>query len=156
VERLALVCTSPGGTAPSYPLHRLEAMTEQERGALMLTLLDTRFTPEFLAAHPEHQQFLRMMAEHQRGAARLSADQQRGAREQLLARAGFDVIARLSRIGCPTLVASGAFDGIAPPENARLIADLVASAEYREYDGGHAFMVQDPRAVPEIIEFLAG
>ena len=52
VERLALVCTSPGGASPSYPLHELAALNESDREAQRTRLLDTRFTPEWLAAHP--------------------------------------------------------------------------------------------------------
>ena len=33
-ERLALVCTSPGGASPSYPLHELAEIGEDERAAL--------------------------------------------------------------------------------------------------------------------------
>src|SRR5262245_33918306 len=51
VERLALLCTSPGGIAPSYPLHELEDLSPEDRGAVYLPLLDTRFTPEWLAEH---------------------------------------------------------------------------------------------------------
>jgi len=97
-----------------------------------------------------------MMASYQENASQSTAEQLRGSREQLMARARHDVIDRLARITCPTLVASGRFDGIASPANGRLIADLVPGADYRQYDGGHAFTAQDPRATPEIIEFLSG
>jgi len=50
-ERLALLCTSPGGAGgASYPLHELAQLTEDERNAKGLELLDSRFTPEWLAA----------------------------------------------------------------------------------------------------------
>ena len=63
---------------------------------------------------------------------------------------------RLDRITCPTLVASGRYDGIAPPENGEAIASRIPDAELRLYEGGHMFMVQDRSATPAIIEFLAG
>ena len=62
---------------------------------------------------------------------------------------------RLGRISCPTLVASGRFDGIAPPVNGAYIASHLPAAEQRLYDGGHGFFVQDPAAFPDIIGFLS-
>ena len=53
VERLALVCTSPGGIGgASYPLHELTSLSDEERTAISVPLLDTRFNPEWLAEHP--------------------------------------------------------------------------------------------------------
>ena len=47
VERLALLCTSPGGDAgASYPLTELSGLVEAERATVGTRLLDTRFTPE--------------------------------------------------------------------------------------------------------------
>ena len=67
-----------------------------------------------------------------------------------------DVFERLPRITCPTLVAAGRYDGIAPPRNAEAIAAQVTNAELRIYDGGHAFFAQDRRALPEVMDFLEG
>ena len=61
IERLALVCTSPGGASPSYPLHELAALAESDRDALRTRLLDTRFTPEWLSAHPADQRLVEML-----------------------------------------------------------------------------------------------
>jgi hypothetical protein len=52
-------------------------------------------------------------------------------------------------------VASGRFDGIAPPANGRALAARIAGAELRLYEGGHAFFAQDPTALPEILAFLS-
>jgi pimeloyl-ACP methyl ester carboxylesterase len=47
VERLALGCTSPGGAGrSSYPLHELGPLDDPTRSDRMLSILDTRFTPE--------------------------------------------------------------------------------------------------------------
>jgi 3-oxoadipate enol-lactonase len=51
-------------------------------------------------------------------------------------------------------VASGRFDGIAPPANGEAIAARIPGAELRLYEGGHAFFAQDPKAFPDIFEFL--
>src|SRR5918999_332479 len=52
VERLALACTSSGGAGgSSYPLHELVDLSEEERGQIGVRLLDSRFTPDWLATH---------------------------------------------------------------------------------------------------------
>jgi len=154
VERLALLCTSPGGAAgASYPLHELEQLPADERIAIALGLLDTRFTPEWLADHPSDQGLVTMLAE--RRLAAKSDDEQRGEAAQLEARSHLDVAERLGRITCPTLVASGRYDGIAPPANGEAIAARIPGSELRLYEGGHAFVAQDPAAFPEILDFLA-
>lgn len=155
IERLALVCTSPGGVGgSSFPLHELGELPVEEQLAQRIQLLDTRFTPEWLAEHPDDQALVDFLA--QREATPRDAEVQRGATEQLRARAGHDVSDRLGAVTCPTLVACGRYDGIAPPANSKEIASRIPGAELREYEGGHAFFVQDPAAYPEIIEFLAG
>jgi 3-oxoadipate enol-lactonase len=75
-------------------------------------------------------------------------------RAQLEARAGHDSWERLGAITCPTLVASGRHDGIAPVANGRAIASRIRGAEFRSYAGGHAFLFQDPAAMPELLTFL--
>lgn len=152
VERLALVCTSPGGAFASYPLHELASMREDQVLALRATLLDTRFTPEYLAEHEAD----RMLAEFatQRSAEPVPDTVQRGMTAQLDARSRHDVVDRLDRITCPTLVASGRYDGIAPPTNGEAIAARVPGADLRIYEGGHMFFVQDPSAMPDILDFL--
>ena len=57
---------------------------------------------------------------------------------------------------CPTLVASGRFDGIAPVANGEAITARVPGAEQRIYEGGHLFIAQDPAAYPDVMGFLAG
>jgi pimeloyl-ACP methyl ester carboxylesterase len=154
VERLALVCTSPGGDFASFPLHEMAERSPEELLAIGATLLDTRFTPEYLAEHETD----RVLAEFvgQRRASPPTGDAQRGQVAQLDARSRHDVVDRLPRITCPTLVASGRYDGIAPVENGEAIASRVPGADLRIYEGGHMFFVQDPVAMPEILDFLAG
>jgi pimeloyl-ACP methyl ester carboxylesterase len=83
-----------------------------------------------------------------------SEDQQRGEREQLLARRDHDVMDRLPNITCPTVVAAGRYDGIAPLANSEAIVSRIPDSELRVYEGGHIFFVQDPRAIPETLDFL--
>src|SRR5262245_21154708 len=121
VERLALLCTSPGGRGgASYPLHELADLTPADRAPIALRILDTRFTPDWLAAHPNDRALVEIMAA--RADAVKTDEQLRGEREQLAARRYHDVSNRLSAITCPTFVACGRFDGIAPPANSEWIA----------------------------------
>jgi 3-oxoadipate enol-lactonase len=153
VERLALVCTSPGGAGgSSYPLHELADLPEAERAATGARVLDTRFTEEWLATHEFDRTLAEMMAA--RTTVPKSAEQLRGENEQLQARRGHDVFDRLPKVTCPTFVAAGRYDGIAPPSNAEAIVSRIPDAELRLYEGGHAFFAQDPQAYPDVIEFL--
>ena len=152
VERLALLCTSPGGAMTSYPLHELASLTDDERAAKYLPLLDTRFTPEWLEAHEADRNLVTMMTNRTTGEK--PPEVVRGERAQLDARRRHDVLDRLGAITCPTLVAAGRFDGIAPLANSEAIAERVPAAELRVYEGGHAFVAQDRRAFPEILDFL--
>ena len=154
VERLALLCTSPGGAMPSYPLHELATLPEAERAPKYLPLLDTRFTSEWLEAHESDRNLVKMMAA--RTAGTKSPEVMRGELAQLDARRRHDVLDRLGAITCPTLVAAGRFDGIAPLANSEAIAESVPDAELRVYEGGHAFVAQDRRAFPEVLDFLVG
>ncbi|MGZ4758759.1 MAG: alpha/beta fold hydrolase [Acidimicrobiales bacterium] len=155
VERLALLCTSPGGDlGASYPLHELAGLDDAERAAKLVEITDTRFTPKWLASHPDDQMLADFIAQRGRGAS--SPEVERGEVEQLDARRSLDVGDRLPRISCPTMVASGRYDGIAPVTNGEAIAARIHGAELRVYEGGHAFFVQDASALPEVLDFLAG
>ena len=156
VERLALLCTSPGGAAgASYPLHELADLPTEQRLERSVALLDTRFSPEWFA-DPDHGADRALMEMLGRNAAgEKTPDQQRGEAAQLDARSHHDVTDRLARISCPTFVASGEFDGIAPVSNGRAIADRITDAQFHVYSGGHLFMVQDPTAMPDVLEFLS-
>lgn len=154
IERLALVCTSAGGTAgASYPLHELAGLPADERDAIGLRLVDTRFDDEWLATHALDRA---IVANRAAGAAReRTPEQRRGEAMQLEARRHHDVTDRLGRIIAPTFVACGEFDGIAPPANGQAIHERIAGSQLRTYQGGHLFFIQDPAALPDILDFLA-
>ena len=154
VQRLALLCTSAGGDAgSSYPLHELGALSAAGRNAKVTVLTDSRYTPEWLATHPDDAAMVRMRGEQ--AAMQKSADTIRGERLQLGARIGHDVADRLHLITAPTFVTAGKFDGIAPPVNSEAIIGLIADATMAVYEGGHIFTAQDPSAIREIRTFLA-
>jgi pimeloyl-ACP methyl ester carboxylesterase len=154
VERLALLCTSPGGVGgSSYPLEELAALPPEEAAEQGTRLLDTRFSPEWLADHPADRGLVELIAAR-RGAPR-SAEEQRGIAAQMEARRHHDVSARLASITCPTFVGAGQYDGIAPPANSEAIVARIPGSELRVYTGGHLFVAQDPAAFPDILDFLA-
>lgn len=147
VTRLALLATSPGGAFASYPLETLAGLPDAERAERILTLTDRRWTPQWLAAHPD-QAALASFATPD-GTAGTP-----GAVLQLQARSGHDVLDRLFRVSCPTFVGSGRFDGIAPMANGEAIAERIAGAQFRVYQGGHGFLAQDRAAWPDLLAFL--
>ncbi|MFZ0043662.1 MAG: alpha/beta hydrolase [Solirubrobacteraceae bacterium] len=149
LERLALVCTSAGGKGgSSYPLHELLEVSAEQRAATGLKITDSRWDERWLAAHPGD----RALA--QRLAARQDPAGSTGLRAQLLARADHDVWDRLDAITCPTLIAYGRYDGIAPAQNSAAIASRIPAPDLRGYEGGHLFIAQDPTAMPELVTFL--
>jgi pimeloyl-ACP methyl ester carboxylesterase len=155
VERLALLCTSPGGKGgSSYPLHELDGMEPQEQARISLRNLDTRFSPAWLEDHAGDRALVELMSA--RADTPRQPREREGERLQLKARRGHDVWDRLERISCPTLVACGRFDGVAPPANSEAIASRITGSRLCRYDGGHLFLFQDPRASPEIAAFLSG
>lgn len=152
ISRLVLMCTSSGGAGgSSYPLHALADLAAEERERLSTQILDSRFTAEWLDAHPSDRALVDQMA-RRRGEPTEAA--RRGAKLQLRARAGHDAFDRLGRVNTPTLVASGRFDGIAPPSNGAAIAARIPGAVARIYEGGHAFFLQDPAAMSDAVDFL--
>ncbi len=153
VERLALLCTSPGGAGgSSYPLHELAGLVAGPTGRDLGATPRLAILGEWLATHPSDRMLVDTMAQRRSDGA--SEEVRRGEAEQLGARRHHDVWDRLGRITCPTFVAAGRFDGIAPLANSEAMAGRIAGAALHVYDGGHAFFIQDRRAFPEIIDFL--
>jgi 3-oxoadipate enol-lactonase len=154
VERLALLCTSPGGGGgSSYPLHELRARSSEDRAEISMRVMDTRFTPEWFDDHPTDRMFVDGLAG--RAVADPGSETERGEIEQLDARSRHDVWNRLPRITCPTFIAAGRYDGIAVLSNSENIAARIPDAELHVYEGGHGFFAQDPTAFPEILDFLS-
>jgi 3-oxoadipate enol-lactonase len=149
VDRLALCCTSSGGTGgASYPLHELVDLDPEERPGTQLELMDTRWDRAWREANPA---MATMIIER---FASSTASPTPGLRLQLEARSHHDTVDRLHTIACPTLVAGGRYDGIAPPANSEFLAQAIPGAQLRLFDGGHGFFMQDPTAVPALVEFL--
>jgi 3-oxoadipate enol-lactonase len=151
VERLVLACTSAGGAGgASFPLQELANQGPEERSARRLEILDTRWDAAWREAHPDMVKLIgeRMSLEGDDGKPSV------GLTNQLAARAEHDTSGRLGEIVCPTLVCGGRFDGIAPPSNSEFLSRGIPDARLEMFDGGHAFFVQDPAAIPAVISFL--
>jgi pimeloyl-ACP methyl ester carboxylesterase len=155
IDRLVLSCTSSGGEGgSSYPLEDLATVPVEEQTTTWTRHLDVRFDDAWLASHPGDQAIVDVLKT--RLGAPKTDEQKRGEWMQIVARQGHDVWGRLGRITSPTLVACGAYDGLAPPANSEAIASRIPDAQLRCYEGGHLFVFQDPRALPEITAFLQG
>jgi len=149
VERMVLACTSAGGAyGASYPLHELYSLSEAERTAKLVRLLDTRAE--------ENEELAQAIAQYLTIDRSFATGEQPpdGLLRQLEARSLHDTSARLSSLTLPTLVAAGRFDGLAPPARSERIAAAIPGARLELFDGGHGFLVQDPAAWPAIVEFL--
>jgi 3-oxoadipate enol-lactonase len=150
VDRLALVCTSAGGAGgSSFPLHELVDLREDEKLAKQLAVSDTRFDEAWQAANPDD---AAKVFDTMRARATVTDD---GARAQLYARSRHDTYDRLPQIACPTLVAAGRYDGIAPVANSEAIASQIPGATLEVFDGGHLFLLQDRAAWPRIVDFVS-
>jgi 3-oxoadipate enol-lactonase len=151
VRRLVLACTSAGGVGgASYPLQDLVDLSPDEASARRMELLDTRWDEAWRKENPE---MVSLIA--QRMPAGSGEPPARGLTNQLAARAEHDTSGRLGAIACPTLVCGGRFDGIAPQANSEFLASNIPGAQLEMFDGGHAFFMQDPAALPAIVAFLS-
>lgn len=154
VKRLVLACTSPGGAGgASFPFHEIEHLKGEARARHMIPISDVRRDAAWAAAHP---------ADYEKLVELSSADpfadepgRAAGAHRQLEARAAHDTWDRLPQITCPVLIAAGRYDGIALPETQEKMARRIPGAELQWFEGGHLFMIQDRKAYPAMIEFLA-
>lgn len=154
VRRLVLACTSAGGAGgASYPLHELIDLGPEERSAQRMELIDTRWDEAWRRANPDMVALLSERMGLEGPGEDGAADP--GLTNQLTARAAHDTASRLGAITCPTLVCGGRFDGIAPPANSEFLAREIPRAMLEIFDGGHGFFLQDEKAIPAIIDFLA-
>jgi 3-oxoadipate enol-lactonase len=150
VQRLALACTSAGGEGgSSYPLDKLLDLPPERQTAAGRRLVDSRWDNRWLDDHPADRALAQRLVSSQANPVPRAAEE-----AQLQARAGHDVWDRLGAITCPTLVAYGKYDGIAPAQNSTAIASRIRGSELHGYEGGHGFVFQDPAAMPTLVAFL--
>ena len=157
LDRIVLACTSSGGAGnPSYPLHLHLSDSLPERAARQVRLSDLRRDDAWRAAHPDE---LRAAVEQTLAGAQVGADEPgrfEGYRRQLLARKGLDTYDRLPSIEAPVFICGGRYDGIAPIANQLKLHEQIRGSRLELFEGGHAFLNEDPRAYERVIAFLQG
>jgi len=145
VERMVLCCTSSGGAGgASAPLHEIYPLPLEARLDQMVALADMR----------THDDDHRRTTLRSTLAANAPAEIPIGLQRQLAARRGHDTWDRLGTLTCPTLVAAGRHDGIAPLANAEALAGRIPGARLAVFDGGHGFFFDDRTAWPAMLAFL--
>lgn len=155
VRQLVLACTSSGGEGgASYPLHELQQLAPEERAVRQLEIADTRLDAAWREANPERLAAIRAMMDPANQPGADEPGRAEGLARQMEARRGHDTWDRLAAIAAPTLVCGGRYDGIAPPSNLEALVSRIPDARLELFEGGHLFLVQDPKAWPAIIAFL--
>jgi 3-oxoadipate enol-lactonase len=156
-ERVVMCCTSSGGSGnPSYPLHLHLSDTLTERAARQVRLSDIRRDDAWCAAHPDE---LQAVVDQTLAGLMVGADEpgrSEGYRRQLMARSGLDTWDRLPSITAPVFICGGRYDGIAPVANQLNLERQIPNRRLELFDGGHAFLNEDPRAYERVIAFLNG
>lgn len=152
IDKLALLCTSPGGAYPSYPFQRLDEMDRDVAFETRMRLFDERWDPAADEPIPGLGVLYDVVA--QRARAVPSPDVADGLARQLGARAGHDVVDELSSISHDTLICAGRHDGTAPLANSELLAERMPNARLAVFEAGHLLMLQDRRVLPTVTDFL--
>jgi 3-oxoadipate enol-lactonase len=169
VSRLVLACTSSGGAGgASFPLQTLADLPPEEATLRGLELADVRRDAEWRAENPEGVAKLLAFSKAREASSAAGAeaaaahgdrgvesDAARGARLQLEARKHHNTWSRLSQIDVPTLLCGGRYDGIAPLSNMQALEERISGSQLEVFEGGHLFLVQDRKAFPRIIDFIA-
>ncbi|TBL75748.1 alpha/beta fold hydrolase [Paenibacillus thalictri] len=94
------------------------------------------------------------MSEWQQEHAMLTDPKEQAAANKALE--GFDYRTDLKKIRARTLVISGKFDGLNPPERGKEIAALIPNSTFAEFEvSGHAPSIEEPeRFMAEVLNFL--
>ena len=151
VGKLVLCCTSSGGEGgSSYPLHDLQDLNLVDRTRIGLKLRDIRITDEWIR---ENNHFVTDSHERSTESKQFHTDRSR-LMKQLSARKNHDTFSRLALIDQPVLLAGGIYDGIAPPENMRVLHKKIRGSLLKFFSGGHAFLSQDNSAYQFITDWL--
>ncbi len=153
ITRMVLACSNPGGRF-AYPLLELHGKDAETRARTMLSL-DLRKTEAWQAAHPEQAQAL-IEQGMKRGGAVDPTDPHAamGARRQLQAREQHDALAWLHQISVPVALFGGRYDGLGTEAGQRAMASEIPGSVMRLFEGAHAFLNEDPEALPAVVEFL--
>jgi len=151
VEKLVLVCTTPGGPAAApMPEQTVQLMAQAPTFEPLVAL--RRFVENALAPDPPEGIVERILAHRVQTAQPVSAWL-----SQAAAGAAFDAWDRLPELGIPTLVAHGTADVVVDPANADLLAERIPDARMELFSGcGHLLFWEQPDRFATVVgEFLA-
>jgi 3-oxoadipate enol-lactonase len=150
VEKLVLVCTTPGGpNAASMPAATVRLIAAAPALEPLVAL--RRFVENALAPDPPAEMVERILAH------RLATAQAPAAwAAQAAAGASFDAWDRVPRIEQPTLVVHGTADVVVDPANAALLAERIPDARVELFEGcGHLLFWEQPARFVDVVgEFL--
>lgn len=147
VEKLVLVCTTPGGpNAAPMPEQTVRLMAEAPTLDPQVAL--RRFVENALAPRPPDGIVERILAH------RLQTNQPLSAwLSQAAAGLTFDAWDRLPGLNVPTLVVHGTADVVVDPANAELLAQRIPSARVELFLGcGHLLFWEQPQRFVHVVE----
>ncbi|WP_135821097.1 alpha/beta fold hydrolase [Halostella litorea] len=155
VDRLALLCSSPGGDDAVEASPEVQArMVAEPEGADERETIRHRMAPAMTDVLRDDDDLLSRIVDW-----RLQGDATEAGRNAQLAAVGaFDASDRLGGIDVPTLVAHGTADRVLPFGNAELLAEGIPDARLDPFEGGpHLFFIEQADAVNEtLLDFLGG
>lgn len=138
VERLALAAGAPGGAGgSSWPIHELLDISDpRERAIRSLGIQDMRFAQRLIDEPQACEQLIderigneRRFLAHEGNAT--------GYARLLATRATHDCWNRLTHISTETIIIAGEFDGQAPLDRSRAMADRIPDASLHVFPFGH-------------------
>jgi 3-oxoadipate enol-lactonase len=150
VERLVLVCTTPGGPSAA-PMPKATAQLIAEAASMEPLVALRRFVENALAPRAPEELVERILAHRLRTAQPLTAWA-----AQAAAGMSFDAWDRLPELRAPTLVLHGTEDVVVDPANATLLVERIQDARLEWFPGcGHLLFWEEPeRFVTLVGEFL--
>jgi len=150
VDRLVLVCTTPGGPNAA-PMPEVTTRLLAEASTMEPLVALRRFVENALAPNPPEALVQRILAHRLATAQPLAAWA-----AQAAAGASFEAWDRLAGLRAPALVVHGTEDVVVDPANAELLAELITGARVERFEGcGHLLFWEEPaRFVGVVGEFL--
>lgn len=151
VDRLVLVCTTPGGQNAA-PMPEQTVRLIAAAPSLEPSLALRRFVENALAPDPPEELVERIL-EHRLATAQTLAAWS----AQAAAGMSFDAWDRLAGLRVPTLIVHGTEDVVVDPANAELLAGRIAGARVERFEGcGHLLFWEEPARFVEVVgEFLS-
>ncbi|HEX3410049.1 MAG TPA: alpha/beta hydrolase [Candidatus Binataceae bacterium] len=159
VSKMVLGCTTPGG--PEAVRASDEVLQTLVSGSKLMSVdpeagidqvMPLLFPPEFMAAHPEIKQFMRI------GTTLAPPTPPETADKLMAGLVEFNAFERLHEIKCPVLIVHGEKDILVPPGNAALIKSRIPAAEvFMIPEAGHSYAAVDPVGIHQrITSWLRG